>query len=113
MAVNRQLAEDLGLSEGKIYDISVIHLELEDLLDSCTEGYQSEAYRRIEEQEYVLQDLWGFLRNENLHTWKHLYKFRCHWVGRKFKCLTTGEVLVDPSQPGRSVCSLFMEQGMG
>jgi len=94
MAVNMQLAEDLGISDNNVYRISVIHLELEDLLGTCAEGYQPEVYQRIEELEYVLQGLWGFLRNEKLHTWKHLYKFRCQWVGRKFKCLTTGEELV-------------------
>lgn len=98
MAINKQLAEDLGISEGNIYHIQVIHFELEDLLATCAEGYQPEVYKRIEEQEFALQGLWGFPRNEELHTWKHLYKFRCHWVGRRFKCLTTGEELEVPDK---------------
>lgn len=96
MAVNKQLAQVLGISGDNIYRISAIHLELGDLLATCAEGYQPEVYQLIEEQEYVLQGLWGFPHNEHLHTWKHLYKFRCQWVGRKFKCLTTGETLEIP-----------------
>ena len=98
MAINRLLAEDLGLSEEVIFKMEEIHEELGCLLASCEEGYHQEYYDRIEQLEFSRQELWGFLQNKEMHTWKHLYKFRCHWVGRKFRCLTTGEELVIPDK---------------
>ena len=98
MAINWQLAEDLGLSEEVIFKIEEIHEELGCLLEACDEGYRPEYFDYIEQLEFLLQGLWGFEQNEERHTWKHLYKFRCQWVGRKFRCLTTGEELVIPDK---------------
>ena len=112
MAINMQLAEDLGLSQANISDIEEIHEYLECLLESCDEGYCPEYYDYIEQLEFLLQRLWGFEQDEKRHTWKHLYKFRCQWVGRKFKCLTTGEELMIPDKVYPKEYLTFGEAGV-
>ena len=58
--------------------------------------FNQSVYDKIEQIEFELQDLGGDDRNELRHRSKNLYKFRCSWVGRKFKCVKTGEVLTIP-----------------
>lgn len=95
--INRDLAEALGIPDATVARIEDVHREIGALLESCDEGFLPSYYHYIEELEFFLQGLWGFLQNEKLHTWKHLYKFRCQWVGRQFRCHSTGEILVIPS----------------
>lgn len=58
--------------------------------------FNQSVYDKIEELEFELQEFWGDERNPTRHCYKKLYEFKCLWVGRKFKCIRTGEELVIP-----------------
>lgn len=58
--------------------------------------FNQSVYDKIEELEFKLQELWGFTQNACKHWHKHIYKFKCSWIGRKFKCVKTGEEFIIP-----------------
>lgn len=58
--------------------------------------FNQTVYDKIEELEFELQEVLGFKQDITRHQYKNLYKFKCSWVGRKFKCVQTGEEMVIP-----------------
>lgn len=96
--INMQLAEVRGLSDETIEWIKYLHEKMESYLeDGCLNGYSESLYTTIEKTEYVLQCLWGFPQDPDKHTWKHLYRFKCQWAGRTFRCAITGEEFTIPN----------------
>lgn len=95
MACNLKLAERRGIDEDSIDMINKCHKLLGDLIDLAhfknTDDYNDKILQSIEALEYTLQDLWGFGRNSDRHTWCNEYLFKCQWVGRVFECESTGE----------------------
>ena len=96
--VNMQLAKARGLSDEEIKQIEHLQRRLELYLEhGCIHGYYESLYYAIEEEEYLLQRLWGFPQDSDYHTWKHRYKFKSQWAGRTFRCNTTGEEFTIPN----------------
>lgn len=96
--INMQLAKARGLSDEEIEKIDYLHWVLDLCLErGCLLGYDEDLYKAIEQFEYILQDLWGFPQDPAFHTWKHRYKFKCQWAGRKFRCISTGEEFTIPN----------------
>ena len=94
---NKILADKLDISQERRDKIDRIHKQLESLVDRANLGmFNQSVYNAIEEYEYQLQSLWGLPLDESKHTWKHQYKFKCTWVGRRFKCQSTGEIFEIP-----------------
>lgn len=58
--------------------------------------FNQTVYDKIEELEFELQEFWGDERDASKHSYTKLYKFKCLWVGRKFKCVETAEELIIP-----------------
>lgn len=95
--INLQLVKSKNLSQQAISEIESIHDKLTNLMSRAGLGvFNQSVYDRIEELEFELQDWWGFERDESKHTHKKLYEWRCDWIGRRFKCLETGEVFQIP-----------------
>jgi len=91
MAVNETLAKIKNISLENKRLISGIHDYLELIISmEVPHGFNKEIYEEIETLEFELQRLWGWTQSEAHHTWKHEYKFKCEWAGRKFMCLDTG-----------------------
>jgi len=94
---NKQLADELGISQEERVEIDRIHERLHDLMSRANLGvFNQSVHDAIEEYEYQLQSLWGFPLDESKHTWKHQYKFKCEWVGKRFRCQSTGEIFEIP-----------------
>ena len=97
MSCNLALATLRGLDQTDIEQINEIHLELEKLLllahTTNSEEFNNKNLEYIKQLEYTLQDLWGFGRNSDRHTWGNEYLFKCRWVGRVFECNSTEEQL--------------------
>ena len=95
MSCNLALATLRGLDPTDIEQINEIHLELGKLLllahATNSEEFNNKNLEYIKQLEYTLQDLWGFGRNSDRHTWCNEYLFKCQWVGRVFECISTGE----------------------
>ena len=98
MTANRELAKLRGLSDEDISQIDDIHEQLEALITKrgSLGVFNQAVYDKIEDLEFRAQELWGFPQDNNFHTWKHAYEFKCQWIGRKFRCMTTGEELTIP-----------------
>lgn len=96
MVVNEALARERNISKEDQDLISEIHDHLEYYV---TNAYKWPEARQIlvdhfRAIEYLLQDLWGFDRDPDLHTWKYkLYeRFReIEYVGNVYRCTETGE----------------------
>lgn len=96
--INMQLAKARGLSDEEIEKIEYLHWVLDLCLErGCLYGYDEDLYKAVEQFEYILQDLWGFSQDAKEHKWKHRYKFKCQWAGRKFRCTHTGEEFTIPN----------------
>lgn len=95
MACNLTLAALRGVSNEDIKQIDKTHRQLEKLLllahSTNSEEFNNKNLEYIKQLEYTLQDLWGFGRNSDRHTWYNEYLFKCQWVGRVFECESTGE----------------------
>ena len=98
MTANRELAKRRDLSDEDISQIDEIHEQLESLITkrSPLGVFNQAVYDKIEDLEFRAQELWGFPQDKNFHTWKHVYEFKCQWVGRKFRCTKTGEEFTIP-----------------
>jgi hypothetical protein len=94
---NSVLAKQRGLSEDDIANITCIHEKLYDITEKrvCM-GFNQAVYDEIEQLENSLQGHWGFTIDPSYHTWKKLYKFKCQWANRTFKCLDTGTEFTIP-----------------
>ena len=85
------------IDEESVKQINLLHEKLEKLMSRANLGvFNQSVYDEIESIENQLQLLWGFGIDKSMHTWKHLYKFRCQWIGRVFQCKTTGETFTIP-----------------
>ncbi len=58
--------------------------------------FNQSVYEKIEQLEFELQELRGYESDSTRHSRKNYYRFKCSWVGRKFKCIKTGEELIIP-----------------
>jgi len=96
MTANTTLAKIRSIDSKSVEKINTVHEKIDELMKSACLGFNDEVYKEIENLEYALQTLWKFDVDAAYHTHKHLYKFRTQWVGRKFKCLDTGEVFEIP-----------------
>lgn len=67
--INRELAEERGLSEETIMEIERLQEERHDLLDNPERhaSCPSKAQERLTSIEYALQSLWGFPLNDEYH----------------------------------------------
>ena len=91
MTVNRWLAEERGLSEETIERIDYLYALIENLIkQSIGKPFSDSVYSEIEGYEEKLQGLWGFSVDKSRHTWKLQYKFKNQWVGKKYRCSSTG-----------------------
>lgn len=93
---NKQLADQRGIPQEDREKIDDLHLELDELLRTTSGGFNQTVYDKIEELENEAQMLWQFSVDPRFHRYKYEYKFKAQWVGRKFRCLTTGEEFVIP-----------------
>lgn len=95
--INIQLVKSKNLSEEAINKIELIHDKLSKLMSRAGLGiFNQSVCDKIEQLEFELQDWWGFELDESKHTYKKLYRWRCDWIARRFKCLETGEVFQIP-----------------
>ena len=100
MVANRFLGSLRGVSEDDLRTIDAIHDSLETKIkdfvlnqDFYTDNY---CLDYIEKVEYLLQELWGFDKNPEFHTWNKRYLFKKHWVGTTWECVKTGEQFTIP-----------------
>lgn len=94
MTANPTLVKLRGIDEESVKQINLLHEKLDNLMSRANIGVFSQSvYDEIERIEVALQVLWKFGVDKSKHKWKNLYKFRCRWVGRKFECQDTGEVI--------------------
>lgn len=89
------LAAERGLREEEIREINFIHSDVEVITARGLSGELSEeaAIEMLTDSDYQLQELWGFSKDANFHTYAKSFLFKRQWVGRTFKCLVTGETL--------------------
>jgi hypothetical protein len=97
MAANRFLASERGLDEDTIDEIERIH----DLIDKYTRNWVQEPFTQarkdeIHSLEYILQKLWGFPQDCDYHRYADGYEFKCQWVGRTYRCTSTGKTFTIP-----------------
>jgi hypothetical protein len=59
-----------------------------------------------------LQQLWGFPQDCGFHRYADDYEFKCHWVGKKYRCVRSGEVFVIPDSVHETACYFFGEGAM-
>lgn len=91
MTVNRELAEQRGLSEYQIQEIDRLHEHLDRTMDYFIEqGWTQAREDEIHDIEYLLQQAWCFPKDCGYHRYAHQYAFVCQWYGRTFKCVETG-----------------------
>lgn len=97
MTANPTLVKMRGIDEESVKQIDLLHEKLDKLMSRANLGvFNQSVYDGIETIENQLQLLWGFGIDKSMHTWKHLYKFRSQWIGRRFQCKTTGETFTIP-----------------
>lgn len=94
---NKHLADQRNIPQEDREKIDELHLEVEMLVSRANLGvFDQSVYDKIEELEDQLQALWQFSIDPKFHRYKHDYKFKSQWVGKKYRCLTTGEVFTIP-----------------
>ena len=100
MTVNKELAISRGLSDDDIARIEDVYERIDGLMKIgiCRPGVWTEEQleEHITALDYVLQYLWGFQMDKSRHRYLNEYKFKKQWVGRKFKCVSTGEEFTIP-----------------
>lgn len=78
-------------------EITEVKDQITKLISRSSLGVFNQAvYDKIEELEFKLQELWDLEKDAKKHRSKEFYKFKCTWVGRRFKCVKTGEILEIP-----------------
>ena len=99
MTANRLLSGMRGISEETLEEIERLHEVLEYAIKIfITKSRYSEEFRLsfISDIEYCLQELWGFDKNPEFHTWNRRYLFKKQWVGTTWECVKTGEQFTIP-----------------
>lgn len=100
IAVNKELAISRGLSDDDIARIEDVYERIDGLMKIGIHRQGAWEEEELEEHitalDYVLQYLWGFRFVKSCHKYLNVYKFKKQWVGRKFKCTSTGEVFTIP-----------------
>ena len=99
MTANRLLAGIRGISEEVCLRIDELHNLLEHAIKRfVTEPRHSEEYvlSFISDIKYHLQELLGFDKNPEFHTWNKRYLFKKQWVGTTWECVKTGERFTIP-----------------
>lgn len=97
MTANPALIKMRGIDKQSEQEINDLHDKLDELMSRANlTVFNQVAYDEIERIEMALQILWRFGIDKSMHVHKHLYKFRCQWLGRKFQCMDTGVVVEIP-----------------
>lgn len=110
MVANPTLVKMRGIDEESVKQINLLHEKLENLMSRANLGvFNQSVYDEIEKMEEQLQVLWNFSIDKSMHTYKRLYKFRSQWIGRVFKCKTTGETFTIPENVKERDCYWFGE----
>lgn len=105
MTANPNLVKLRGIDEESVKQINLLHEKLDNLMSRANLGaFNQSVYDEIESIENQLQVLWKFGIDKSKHKWKHVYKFRCGWVGRKFQCMETGVVVEIPADVCEKDC---------
>lgn len=77
-----------------IEDICKIEDEIAKLITRSNLGvFNQSVYDKIEKLEFKLEQLKGDNGSVKWRMGKDYYKFKCTWIGRKFRCMKTGEEL--------------------
>lgn len=110
MTANPILVKMRGIDEESVKQINLLYEKLDKLMSRASLGvFNQSVYDEIERIEEESQLLWKFGVDKSMHTYKHLYKFRCRWVNRKFQCKTTGETFTIPENVKERDCYYFAE----
>ena len=98
MAHSKELAKKQGLSEEDCIAIDVLHKMREQIVSRPSMFFESteEAVEALHGIAFALQWLWGFPLNKKMHKDVEDFEFKQAWVGRKFKCKSTGEIFTIP-----------------
>lgn len=98
MAYNKELAKQQGISQEACIAIDVLHKMREQIVSRPSMFFESteEAVEALHGIAFALQWLWGFPLNKKMHKDVFDFEFKQLWVGRKFKCSTTGEIFTIP-----------------
>ena len=95
MAVNMELAKARGLSEETIKKIDIIHDYLEEFINEVTLDHNFEnCVAIVRHWDYKLQELWGFNRDSQYHTWVkmlHNHVRELQYLGAVYRCKDSGE----------------------
>ena len=110
MTANPTLVKLRGIDEESVKQINLLHEKLDKLISRANLGvFNQSVYDEIEKMEEQLQVLWKFGVDKSMHTYKHPYKFRSQWIGRRFQCKTTGETFTIPEDVKERDCYWFGE----
>ena len=98
MAHNKELAKRQGLSEEACIAIDELHKMREQIMARPSMFFESieETVEALHGIAFALQWLWGFPLNKKMHKDVEDFEFKQAWVGRKFKCKSTGEIFTIP-----------------
>lgn len=98
MAHNKELAKQQGISQEACIVIDEMHKMREQIMARPSMFFESteEAVEALHGIAFSLQWLWGFPLNKKMHKDVEDFEFQQAWVGRKFKCKSTGEVFTIP-----------------
>lgn len=93
--LNKGLVKERGLSDFKIYALEQQHERLRDCLENPEKyGTNKDVVLLIREIEYTLQELWGFPKDINYHTyWGRVKGCNCpssdNQIGSPYKWVRT------------------------
>ena len=98
MAHNKELAKQQGISQEACIAIDEMHKMREQIMARPSMFFENteEAVEALHGIAFALQWLWGFPLSKKMHKEVEDFEFKQSWVGRKFKCSSTGEVFTIP-----------------
>lgn len=98
MAHNKELAKKQGLSEEDCIAIDVLHKMREQIVSRPGMFFDNteDAVEALHGISFALQWIWEFPLDKKMHRDVFDFEFKQEWVGRKFKCKSTGEVFIIP-----------------
>jgi hypothetical protein len=99
MKTNREFAEKVGMTENQIIAADEAYTQIELILSDYKMVCDSpeKAIDILHGLEYFLQSLFGFPLEKDYHRYAKEFEFKQKWVGRRWKCSTTGEVFTIPN----------------
>ena len=98
MAYNKELAKKQGLSEETCIAIDVLHKMREQIMARPSMFFNNteDAVEALHGISFALQWIWEFPLDKKMHKDVFDFEFKQEWVGRKFKCKSTGEIFTIP-----------------